>query len=90
VTSFLYPAARRTALRSYREAIKLQLAPGGMSDSELYDLVNMLVSLCSPEQGEAKKQLLDIAMDLEWEEPDADAFRGCLAPITLDSRLEGT
>ena len=88
MTAFLYPAARQTALRSYREAIKLQLAPGGMSDRELFDMVCMLASLCSPEQAEHKARLLTIASDLDEPEPDADAFTRYPGPQTLDSRLE--
>lgn len=88
VTAFLYPAARQTALRSYREAIKLQLAPGGMTNEELSDFVNMLIALCSPEQAEHKARLLTIASDLDEPEPDSDAFLNRLGPATLDSRLE--
>lgn len=79
---------RAARLLTLRAEMKQIFRTGGMSDAELSDIVNMLVALCGPEQSGAKDQLLTIAMDLEQFEPDADAFRGCLGPATLDSRVE--
>ena len=82
-----YQDARKQRLSKAREEMRCVYRAGGMSDRELYDLVNFLIAQCGPEQHEAKAQLLTIASDLDLEEPDADAFRG-LGPKTLDSRLE--
>lgn len=78
---------REQRLRNARTERRAVYRAGGMSDRELYDEVNFLIAMCSPEQQEAKDQLLTIASDLEPCEPDADAFRG-LGPATLDARLE--
>ena len=83
-----YPHWRAARLLTLRAEMKQIFRTGGMSDSELFDLVNMLIAQCSPEQHEAKQMLLTIAQDLELDEPDADAFRRYLGPATLDSRLE--
>ena len=79
---------REQRLSNARADIRSVYRAGGMSDRELFDMVCFLGEQCSPEQSEAKKQLLDIACDLDLGEPDADAFRGSLGPATLDSRLE--
>ena len=79
---------REQRLRNTRTERRAVYRAGGMSDRELYDEVNFLIAQCSPEQEDAKKQLLTIASDLEEAEPDADAFRGYVAPTALDSRLE--
>ena len=79
---------REQRLRNVREELRSVFRAGCMSDRELYDMVNFLIAQCSPEQEDAKKQLLTIASDLEEAEPDADAFRGCLVPTALESRLE--
>lgn len=79
---------REQRLRNARTERRAVYRVGGMSDRELYDEVNFLIAMCSTEQHEAKKYLLTIAIDLEPCEPDADAFRGCLVPVTLDSRIE--
>lgn len=81
---FIY---REQRLSNARAEIRSVFRTGGMSDRELFDMVNFLIAMCGPEQEEAKQQLLTIASDLDLDEPDADAFRG-LAPATLDSRLE--
>jgi len=78
---------REQRLRNCRTERRAVYRAGGMSDRELCDEVNFLLSQCSPEQHEAKERLLTIAQDLDLDEPDADAFRG-LGPVTLDSRLE--
>jgi len=79
---------RAARLLTLRAEMKQIFRTSGMSDEELSDIVNMLIALCGPEQSGVKDQLLTIAMDLEPFEPDADAFRGCLGPATLDSRVE--
>jgi len=79
---------REQRLRNAREELRSIFRAGGMSDHELSDMVNFLIAMCSPEQQEAKDQLLTIASDLDQAEPDADAFRGCLVPTALESRLE--
>lgn len=84
-TAALWRAQRLRNARTERRAV---YRVGGMSDRELYDEVNFLIAMCSPEQQYTKDQLLTIASDLEEAEPDADAFRGCLVPTALESRLE--
>jgi len=79
---------REQRLRNCRTERRAVYRAGGMSDRELYDEVNFLLSQCSPEQHETKERLLTIAQDLDLDEPDADAFRGCLVPTSLESRLE--
>lgn len=71
-----------------RAELRAVYRAGGMSDRELFDMVNFLIAQCSPEQHEAKERLITIAQDFDLDEPDADAFRGCLGPVTLDSRIE--
>ena len=78
---------REQRLRNCRTERRAVFRAGGMSDRELFDEVNFLLSQCSPEQQETKDRLLTIASDLDLDEPDADAFRG-LGPATLDARLE--
>ena len=85
MTRHHWRAARLLTLRAEMKQIWRE---GGMSDRELFDVVNMLAAQCSPEQEDAKKWLLTIASDIEEAEPDADAFRGCLVPTALESRLE--
>jgi hypothetical protein len=79
---------REQRLRNCRTERRAVYRAGGMSDRELFDEVNFLIAQCAPEQHEAKARLLDIAAELDLDEPDADAFRGCLGPVTLDSRIE--
>jgi hypothetical protein len=79
---------REQRLSNARAEIRAVYRAGGMSDRELFDMVCMLASLCSPEQAEHKARLLTIASDLDEPEPDADAFRRYPGPQTLDSRLE--
>lgn len=79
---------REFRLRYARDERRAVYRAGGMSDRELYDEVNFLIAQCGPEQQEAKDRLLSIAQDLDLDEPDADAFRGCLGPVTLDLRIE--
>lgn len=79
---------REQRLRNAREELRSIFRAGGMSAQELSDMVNFLIAQCSPEQHDAKERLITIAQDLDLDEPDADAFRGCLGPVTLDSRLE--
>jgi hypothetical protein len=79
---------REQRLSNARAEIRSVYRAGGMSDRELYDMVNFLLSQCSPEQQEAKERLLTIAQDLDLDVPDADAFRRYPSPATLDSRLE--
>lgn len=71
-----------------RAELRAVYRAGGMSDSELFDMLNFLISQCGPEQQETKDRLITIAQDLDLDDPDADAFRGCLGPVTLDSRIE--
>ena len=78
---------RRRRLMLAREDMRSVFRTGGMSDSELLDLVNFVATQCSPEQLESKERLLTIAQDLDLDEPDADAFR-FISPATLDSRME--
>ena len=82
------PHWRAARLLTLRAEMKQIWREGGMSDRELFDMVNMLAAQCSPEQEDAKKWLLTIASDLDQAGPDADAFRGCLVPTALESRLE--
>jgi hypothetical protein len=79
---------REQRLSNARAEIRSVYRAGGMSDRELFDMVNFLLSQCSPEQHEAKERLLTIAQDLDLDVPDADAFRRFNGPATLDSRLE--
>lgn len=79
---------REQRLSNARAEIRSVYRAGGMSDRELSDMVNFLLSQCSPEQQEAKERLLTIAQDLDLDVPDADAFRRYPGPATLDSRLE--
>jgi hypothetical protein len=79
---------REQRLCKARDEIRAVYRAGGMSDRELFDMVNFLIAQCSPEQQEAKEQLLTIASDLDLDEPDADAFRRYPGSATLDSRLE--
>ena len=78
---------REQRLSNARAEIRSVYRAGGMSDRELFDMVNFLLSQCSIEQQDAKDRLLTIAQDLDLDEPDADAFRG-LGPATLEQRLE--
>jgi hypothetical protein len=78
---------REQRLSNARAEIRSVYRTGGMSDRELFDMVNFLISQCSPEQNESKERLLTIAQDLDLDEPDADAFR-FIAPAALDTRLE--
>jgi hypothetical protein len=77
---------REQRLSNARAEIRSVYRTGGMSDRELFDMVNFLIAMCGTEQEEAKQQLLTIASDLDLDEPEA-AFRH-IAPATLDSRLE--
>lgn len=81
---------REQRLSNARAELRAVYRAGGMSDRELFDMLCLLISQCSPEQRETKERLLTITqeLDLDLDEPDADAFRGCLGPVTLDSRLE--
>ena len=79
---------REQRLRNTRTERRAVYRAGGMSDRELYDEVNFLIAQCSPEQEDAKKQLLTIASDLDLEQPDPDAFNRYPGPAALDSRLE--
>lgn len=81
-------ARREQSLVKARSAIRAAYQPGGMSNAELFDMVNFLVAQCSPEQHESKERLLTIAADLDLDEPDADAYRRYPGPATLDTRLE--
>ena len=79
-----YLAHREQRLTNARDEIRSVYRAGGMSDRELFDMVNFLIGQCAPEQQESKDRLLTIAQDLDLGEPDSDAFRG-LQPKTLDS-----
>src|SRR5882672_3814967 len=91
--SELNPAIRRDRLflmRSERERI---FNFGGMSNQELLDELNFLLSRCDErdeKQGPIRDQLSTICCDLEEDEPDADAFKGCLVPSALDSRVDAS
>jgi hypothetical protein len=87
VNALTFHQQRRRSLMLAREDMRSVFRTGGMSDSELLDLVNFVAAQCSPEQHESKERLLTIAQDLDLDEPDADAFR-FIAPATLDTRLE--
>lgn len=87
MNSLTFHQQRRRRLILAREEMRSVFRTGGMSDSELLDLVNFVAAQCSPEQHESKERLLTIASDLDLDEPDADAFRR-LGPATLESRLE--
>lgn len=82
-----YLAYREQRLSNARAEIRSVYRTGGMSDRELEAMVNFLISQCSPEQEEAKQQLLTIAQDLDLDEPDSDAYR-FIEPAKLDSRVE--
>lgn len=82
-----YLAYREQRLSNARAEIRSVYRTGGMSDRELFDMVNFLIGQCAPEQHESKERLLTIASDLDLDEPDADAFR-FISPATLDSRME--
>lgn len=88
MNSFSHLHYREQRLSNARAEIRAVYRAGGMSDRELYDMVNFLIAQCGPEQSEAKDQLLTIASDLDLGEPDADAFTRYPGPQTLDSRLE--
>lgn len=83
-----YLAHREQRLCKAREEIRSVYRNGGMSDRELFDMVNFLIAQCAPEQDEAKQRLLTIAQDLDLDEPDADAFKRYAGAATLDIRLE--
>ena len=74
---------RELRLRKAREEIRAVYRAGGMSDRELFDMVNFLIGQCAPEQQESKNGLLTVACDLDLELPDADAFHG-LGEASLD------
>lgn len=86
MTSFIYPRVRKARLEGLCLDIKV-LLHGTMTESELCDLVNMCIGLCSPEHEEHKQRLLTIAQDLDLDEPDSDAYR-FIEPAKLDSRVE--
>lgn len=83
-----YLAYREQRLSNARAEIRSVYRTGGMSDRELFDMVNFVATQCSPEQHESKERLLTIAADLDLDEPDADAYRRYPGPATLDTRLE--
>lgn len=91
VVSLLNPAARRDRLFLMRAERERIYNFGGMSNQELLDELNFLLSRCDKrdeKQGPIRAQLCEICCDLEEDEPDADAFKGCLVPSALDSRVE--
>ena len=71
---------RERRLRYLRDEMRAVYRAGGMSDRELFDMVNFLIGQCAPEQQEAKDGLLTVACDLDLELPDADAFHGLGEP----------
>lgn len=88
MNAMTYPHWRAARLLTLRAEMKQIFRTGGMGDSELLDLVNMLISQCAPEQDESKQRLLTIAADLDLEVPDADAYRRFPGPVTTPERLE--
>ncbi|MGJ7529818.1 hypothetical protein [Variovorax sp. GB1P17] len=91
LASELNPGIRRDRLflmRSERERI---FNFGGMSNQELLDELNFLLSRCDQrdeKQGPIREQLCEICCDLEEDEPDADAFRRYPGPATLDGKVD--
>lgn len=82
---------RANQLEAARDQMRAWFRAGGMSSQELYDLLNFTLSQCDEhdaEQKEIRDKLSTICADMENDEPDADAFRGCLVPTALESRLE--
>lgn len=83
-----YTTDRAATLINAREEMRCIFRAGGMSDRELFDLLCFIGSQCAPEQSEWRDRISTITADMETDEPDADAYRGYLGPVTLDSRLE--
>lgn len=79
---------RAARLLTLRAEMKQIFRTGGMSDSELFDMLCMLGEQCGPEQSEWRDRISTLTSDLEPCEPDADAFRRYPGPATLDQRLE--
>ena len=78
-------------LQLFRNERRMIYCVGGISEQELYDELNFILSQCDDRdevQREVRDQLSTICADMETDEPDADAFRGYVAPSVLDSRLE--
>lgn len=81
---------REQRLRNARMEIRAVYRAGGMSNKELFDMLNFVLSQCDvhgEDQRDIRDKLSTICSDMELGEPDADAFRG-LGPATLDSRME--